>query len=106
MKQVTAILLGAGHRGAIIYGQYALSHPDEIKFVAVAEPCDDRREAFASAHHIPAEYATASWEELLEKTLKQIVYLSVRMIEHIMSQPCLHWIRVIILLHDRMLCSF
>ena len=32
MKQVTAILLGAGHRGAIIYGQYALSHPDELKF--------------------------------------------------------------------------
>lgn len=70
MKQVTAILLGAGHRGAIIYGQYALSHPDEIKFVAVAEPCDDRREAFASAHHIPAEYATASWEELLKKNIK------------------------------------
>lgn len=70
MKQITAILLGAGQRGAAIYGQYALSHPDELKFVAVAEPQEKRRTAFASDHHIPADCITESWEELLEKEIE------------------------------------
>ena len=47
MKQVTAILLGAGQRGAEAYASYALDYPNELKFVAVAEPRADRREEFA-----------------------------------------------------------
>ena len=35
MKQVTAILLGAGQRGAEAYASYALDYPNELKFVAV-----------------------------------------------------------------------
>ena len=42
MKQVTAILLGAGQRGAEAYASYALDYPNELKFVAVAEPRADR----------------------------------------------------------------
>lgn len=67
MKQITAILLGAGQRGANIYAGYALKFPNELKIVAVAEPRQDRREAFAAAHGIPAENCAASWEELLQR---------------------------------------
>lgn len=38
MKQVTAILLGAGQRGAEAYASYALDYPNELKFVAIAAP--------------------------------------------------------------------
>ena len=65
MKQITAILLGAGQRGAGIYGEYALQFPGELRFVAVAEPRRDRREEFAQAHRIPPENSVGSWEELL-----------------------------------------
>ncbi len=67
MKQITAILLGAGQRGAGIYGEYALQFPGELRFVAVAEPRRDRREEFARAHRIPPENSVDSWEELLSR---------------------------------------
>ncbi len=65
MSQITAVLLGAGGRGYRAYGPYALAHPDELRFVAVAEPIEDRRERFAEAHNIPPERRFASWEDLL-----------------------------------------
>ena len=67
MKQVTAILLGAGQRGADVYAEYALQFPNELKIIAVAEPRKDRREAFAQLHNIPAENVTDTWEPLLER---------------------------------------
>lgn len=65
MKQITAILLGAGQRGADVYAAYALQYPNELKIIAVAEPRPDRREAFAALHHVPTENTVESWEELL-----------------------------------------
>lgn len=67
MKQVTAILLGAGQRGADAYASYALDHPNELKFVAVAEPRQDRREEFAAAHQIPPENCVSNDLELLNR---------------------------------------
>lgn len=55
MKPITAIVLGAGQRGANVYGGYALNFPNELKIVGVAEPREDRRAAFAKAHHIAAD---------------------------------------------------
>ena len=46
MKQVTAILIGAGNRGAESYATYAIQYPNELKFVGVADPREERREAF------------------------------------------------------------
>ena len=66
MKQITAVVLGAGSRGEI-YGSYALACPEELKIVAVAEPKADRREKFAKEHGIPEENRFASWKDLLEK---------------------------------------
>ncbi len=67
MKKVTAILIGAGLRGARTYSAYGLEHPEELKIVAVAEPDPVRRENFAKAHGIPEELQFDSYEELLGK---------------------------------------
>lgn len=63
MKKITALLIGAGQRGTNAYGAYALNHPDELSFIAVAEPRQDRREAFARAHNIPKEFQFAHWRD-------------------------------------------
>lgn len=64
-RPIEAILVGAGHRGSDAYGSYALVHPDEIHFVAVAEPHGVRRARFAQAHNIPPERRFHSWEDML-----------------------------------------
>lgn len=64
MQPITAILFGAGNRGTV-YGNYAAKHPEEICFVAVAEPDPARRAAFAAAHGIPEEKCFAHWQEAL-----------------------------------------
>ena len=67
MPQVTAVLIGAGNRGAEAYAGYALQHPNELKIVGVAEPRQDRREAFARLHKIASDMCFESWEALLDK---------------------------------------
>lgn len=62
---VEAVLIGAGQRGAAVYGAYALAHPDQMRFVAVAEPDPERRAQFAAQHRIPPERQFSSWEPLL-----------------------------------------
>jgi len=64
-KCVTAVLIGAGFRGSDTYGIYALEHPEELNFIAVAEPSPVRRKIFAEAHKIPPELQFESWEYLL-----------------------------------------
>lgn len=66
MKNITAVLLGAGSRGYEAYAPYALSHPDEISFIAVAEPDVEKRERFAKTYHIDDEMCFDNWEKLLE----------------------------------------
>lgn len=65
-KTIKAVLFGAGSRGLGAYGLYALAHPDEIQFVAVAEPNPVRRERFANAHGIRGENRFESWKDALE----------------------------------------
>lgn len=65
MKQVTAILIGAGNRGDEAYASYALNYPGELSFVGVAEPREDRRNEFARKHGIDKKYAVADWKKLL-----------------------------------------
>ncbi|MCS7055131.1 MAG: Gfo/Idh/MocA family oxidoreductase [Thermoflexales bacterium] len=64
---VEAVMIGAGNRAIWSYGPYALQHPDEIRFIAVAEPDAARRARFATQHNIPAEMQFASWEELVAR---------------------------------------
>ncbi len=62
---IQAILVGAGQRGLEAYGPYALHNPDQIQFVAVAEPDPERRKRFAAQHHISPEYQFETWQPLL-----------------------------------------
>ena len=65
-RQLTAILIGAGDRGADTYGEYAIRNPNKMKFIAVAEPIDVRRKKFIERHQIPKESSFTSWKELLK----------------------------------------
>lgn len=64
-KMIKAALIGAGSRGMYAYGSYALERPNEIQFIAVAEPNDDKRAIFARKHNISEEMQFTSWEALL-----------------------------------------
>ncbi|MEA3349582.1 MAG: Gfo/Idh/MocA family oxidoreductase [Chloroflexota bacterium] len=65
---IKAILIGAGQRGAGVYGAYALRHPEKIQFVAVAEPDAERRERFAAQHKIPSDDQFSGWVPLLQRS--------------------------------------
>ncbi len=62
---VEAILIGAGQRGAAVYGAYALARPERLRIVAVAEPDPGRRRAFAEAHALPETACHPDWRPLL-----------------------------------------
>ncbi|RFB14930.1 gfo/Idh/MocA family oxidoreductase [Bacillus sp. HNG] len=64
---VTAVVIGAGDRGARAYAPYALDHPHELKIVGVAEPNEERRKNFQELHQIKDTYGFTSWEELMEQ---------------------------------------
>lgn len=66
-KPVEAVLVGAGNRGREAVGAYARRNPKELKFIAVAEPHEGRRDVFAEEHGIPVENRFNSWEELMER---------------------------------------
>ncbi len=59
-----AVAIGAGSRGYGAYAPYALDHPDELRFVAVAEPDEARRRRFAERYGVLDSACFASWQEL------------------------------------------
>ena len=67
MKQLTGIVIGAGNRGADAYASYALTHPNKLKIVSVAEPNTIRREKLANNHNIPKNLEFNDWKGALEK---------------------------------------
>ena len=64
MKPITAVVLGAGHRGTT-YASYAKDHPDELQIVAIADPRADRRDPLADALNVSAEGRFDRWEDVL-----------------------------------------
>ncbi len=67
MKKITAVLIGAGQRGANAYAEYALRYPQELQIVAVAEPDADKTENFREKHGIPKNRCFSSWDGLLKE---------------------------------------
>ena len=65
-KPVTVITLGAGNRGNV-YGNYALSYPEEMDIVGVAEPIPIRNERYAQKHAIPDKHRFDTWERVFER---------------------------------------
>ncbi len=63
---MNAVMLGAGNRGFDVYGRYALEHPDELKFVAVADRNPDKLERFGTAHHVPTSNQFLRWQDAIE----------------------------------------
>lgn len=63
---ITAAMIGAGNRGKDVYGKYALEHPDEIKFLGIAEPDEVKRNKFAGLHNINKDMIFESWEKMLK----------------------------------------
>lgn len=64
MKQVTAVLIGAGSRGNA-YGNYAINFPHELNFVAIADPDIERSQLFAKQHEIPEDCVYSTWTDVL-----------------------------------------
>ena len=63
---ITAAMIGAGNRGKDVYGKYALEHPNEIKFLGIAEPDEVKRNQFAILHNINKDMTFESWEDMLK----------------------------------------
>ena len=65
-EPIEAVIIGAGNRGHRAYGRYAAEHlGDRLRFVAVAEPRDDRRTRFGELHGIPPNRQFRSWQDLV-----------------------------------------
>ncbi|WP_106496219.1 Gfo/Idh/MocA family protein [Lentibacillus sp. Marseille-P4043] len=67
MQPKTAIVIGAGDRGARAYAPYALEYPNELKIVAVAEPNKERRIKFKDTHGLPAKNCFSSWQDMMDR---------------------------------------
>lgn len=67
MSTPTAVVVGAGNRGRLVYAAWAARHPERLRVVAVAEPDERRREAVATAAGIPPERRFRDWQECLER---------------------------------------
>lgn len=65
-KPVSAIIVGAGHR-ALIYADLALSHPELLKIVGVADPNPVRRANAAKRYHIPDDMLFENADKLASK---------------------------------------
>jgi len=66
MNKVTVALIGAGLRGQG-YTEYALSHPDQLQVVAVADPNQARREKMQLHHDIEESMCFTDWQHLLSR---------------------------------------
>lgn len=65
-KPVTAITLGAGARGNV-YGNYAVTYPENLDIIGVAEPIKIRNERYTKKHNIPDSNRFDTWERVFER---------------------------------------
>ena len=68
-------MIGAGNRGKDVYGNYALYNPQDLEFVAVAEPNPIRKDLFAQAHAIPQSNQYETWEDLLQSKIADAAFI-------------------------------
>lgn len=64
MAPIDAVLIGAGGRGTHAYGPYAITHPHELTFAAVADPDPVKREFFGQRHEIDPDKRFDTWQAL------------------------------------------
>lgn len=61
MEKITAVVLGYGNRGSI-YSDYALTHPEQLQIVAVADPLENRRMSAKRSHRLEDHQLFESWD--------------------------------------------
>ena len=66
MKPIKIILIGAGQRGNA-YSPYALSHPEELQIVGVAEPDPTRRKEYRQKYGLAEENCLQTWEDVFAR---------------------------------------
>jgi predicted dehydrogenase len=71
-----AVMLGAGNRGFDAYGNWALVHPERLKFVGIADSDPAKLERFGIAHDIPPEHRFSNWKELLTAKLAPAAFIA------------------------------
>lgn len=59
------LLIGAGDRGAQVYGKWIKAHPGRARLVGAAEPRETRRAALAAAHALAPAALFRDWRGLL-----------------------------------------
>lgn len=63
MSYIKVAIVGAGSRGRHAYGSYVLENQDKIRYIAVVEPDDDKRDALAKEHNISKEMCFKNEDE-------------------------------------------
>jgi predicted dehydrogenase len=86
-RPITAITCGAGSRGNV-YGGYAVSFPDQIDIIGVAEPVPVRNERYAKKHTIPEENRFNTWEDVFKRP-KFADVIIITMPDHLHYEPCM-----------------
>lgn len=86
-RPVTAILIGAGHRGNI-YADYAIEHPDELIIIAVADSNAERRKKAGKLHGLTSNRCFKDWKDVftLEKFADAVIIATP---DQLHTQPCL-----------------
>lgn len=65
-KPISIVTIGAGNRGNV-YGNYAISFPEEMDIVGVAEPIALRNERYSSKHKILETNRFSTWEHVFQR---------------------------------------
>ena len=73
---LTAVMLGAGNRGFDAYGNWALVHPERLKFVGIADSDPAKLERFGITHNIPPGHRFSSWQDLLAANLAPTAFIA------------------------------
>jgi predicted dehydrogenase len=66
MSVVKLAVIGSGSRGQR-YASYAKENPQKAQVVAVAEPCESRRERMAKEYNIPENRVFTTWQDLAKE---------------------------------------
>lgn len=84
MNKITAVVIGAGSRGVDAYAVYAEKYPHELEIVGVAEPRQDRREAFVQRFGIEEGKTFTDWKDLLDQPrLADLIFICTQDTMHV-----------------------
>ena len=82
-RPLSLVVLGAGARGSA-YADLAAKRPERARVVAVAEPRDGVRTAFAARHGVTEEHCFTDWRELLERPrLADVAIIAIHDADHV-----------------------